>query len=216
MGKSDIIGVVMNTVFLFDLDSTVTKQEILPTIAREIGKENEMRELTEKTMMGDLPFSESFTERVKLLSDINVSKVSELVSNIELSEKIVSFIQKYNERCYIVTSNLDVWIKGLIDKIGLSDHCFCSSASVSNDKITEISKIIAKDSAIDAVDSNRIVAIGDGSNDYDLIKRADIGISYGGVRDIAPCLYQVSDYSVFDEDTLCNFLEKIVRDENEE
>ena len=48
------------TVFLFDLDSTVTKEEILPMIAKKIDKEQEMRELTEQTMMGILNFRESF------------------------------------------------------------------------------------------------------------------------------------------------------------
>jgi phosphoserine phosphatase len=37
-------------VFLFDLDATITKAEILPEIAVKINKEKQMRELTEKTM----------------------------------------------------------------------------------------------------------------------------------------------------------------------
>ena len=47
-------------IFLFDLDSTITKKEILPEIARKIGKEDEMRRLTEETMNGVLPFKQSF------------------------------------------------------------------------------------------------------------------------------------------------------------
>ena len=37
-------------IFLFDLDSTITAREILPEISRTVGKEKEMREITEKTM----------------------------------------------------------------------------------------------------------------------------------------------------------------------
>ena len=43
-------------VFLFDLDATITKAEILPEIAVKINKEKQMRELTEKTMAGEIPF----------------------------------------------------------------------------------------------------------------------------------------------------------------
>ena len=43
-------------IFLFDMDSTITKVEVLPTIANEIGRLQEMRELTEATMRGELPF----------------------------------------------------------------------------------------------------------------------------------------------------------------
>ena len=50
-----------STVFLIDLDSTVTKEEILPTIAKKkINNESEMRILTEKTMMGTIDFKNSF------------------------------------------------------------------------------------------------------------------------------------------------------------
>lgn len=201
----------MNTIFLFDLDSTITKQEILPSIAKKIEKEREMRELTEKTMMGDLPFEDSFKMRVKILSDIPVSEVSEIVSNIEVNQSILNFIQNNREHCYIVTSNLDVWIQGFLEKYNMLGHCFCSNAKVDNDKLTGIVKINNKIDAFNYfTDKAKIVAIGDGSNDRELIEKADIGISFGGVREISPVLYEISDYSIYSEDTLCNFLTKII------
>ena len=57
-------------IFLFDLDSTITAREILPEISRTVGKEKEMREITEKTMQGIVPFQESFLRRVELLKDV--------------------------------------------------------------------------------------------------------------------------------------------------
>lgn len=47
-------------VFLFDLDATITRTEILPEIAIKIDKQQQMRELTEKTMTGEIPFDHSF------------------------------------------------------------------------------------------------------------------------------------------------------------
>lgn len=47
-------------IFLFDLDSTITRQEILPTIAASVGRGEEMRDLTEKCMSGGLPFAKAF------------------------------------------------------------------------------------------------------------------------------------------------------------
>ena len=63
-------------VFLFDLDSTVTKKEILPEISVLINKEKEIREVTESTMKGEIPFEESFQRRVKILSQISVKRVN--------------------------------------------------------------------------------------------------------------------------------------------
>ncbi len=200
----------MDTIFLFDLDSTVTKQEILPTIAKKIGKQNEMRELTEKTMMGILPFQDSFTSRVKLLSQIPVSEVADLVSDIEVNEEIVEFLKENRESSFIVTSNLDVWIEKLMHKIGMDGRYYCSKAKVEDDRIVKIENILEKESVQSELTSRaKIVAIGDGSNDFDMIRKADIGISFGGVRDIAPSLIDVSDYSIYNETKLRKFLTAI-------
>ena len=68
--------------FIFDLDSTITKEEILPKISIEVGKQEEMRALTEATMLGEIPFEESFSRRVKILSTLPISKVQDIVYNI--------------------------------------------------------------------------------------------------------------------------------------
>ena len=43
-------------IFVFDLDSTITAEEILPKVAKTIGKEKEMSLITEETMKGAIPF----------------------------------------------------------------------------------------------------------------------------------------------------------------
>lgn len=68
--------------FLFDLDSTITKQEILPTIAEDVGIYDEMRALTEKAMSGENPFKQSFLQRVELLKRTPVTRVQDIVANI--------------------------------------------------------------------------------------------------------------------------------------
>lgn len=99
-------------IFLFDLDSTITAREILPEISRTVGKEKEMREITEKTMQGIVPFKESFLRRVELLKDIPVTEVNQMVAEIPLNEHIAEFVRENHDRCYVVTGNLDIWISG--------------------------------------------------------------------------------------------------------
>lgn len=71
--------------FLFYLDSTISKKEILPTISSTVGKQEEMRNLTEATMRGEIPFKSSFLNRVELLKEIDVSEVSSMISSIPLN-----------------------------------------------------------------------------------------------------------------------------------
>ena len=125
-------------IFLFDLDSTITRKEILPTISEKIGKQKEMRELTEATMNGILPFKESFLNRVKILSEISVAEINKFVSEIPLNEYIADFIKTNHERCYVVTGNLDIWISGLMEKLNMTGHYFCSRAINENDKVQKV------------------------------------------------------------------------------
>lgn len=196
-------------IFVFDLDSTITKQEILPTVAREIGRAEEMRELTEKTMAGELPFKQSFIQRVDILRDIPVSVVSGLIRKIELNEKVVEFMQNNKERCFIVTGNLDVWIKGLMEEIGMEDNYFSSKAIVREDRLDKILSVIDKDRVLDQF-IQPFVAVGDGNNDAEMIERAVVGIGYGGVRPIAPAVLDCATHAVYEEETLCRFLERLL------
>lgn len=196
-------------VFLFDLDSTVTKQEILPTIAKRFGKYEKMSSLTEGTMRGEIPFKQSFLQRVKLLGNVPVEEVSKMIEEIQLNELLVEFIQENKDRCYIVTGNLDVWIEKLINKIGMENNTFCSKAVVKNGYINNVLSVIDKN----AVTSQIVlpfVAVGDGNNDAEMIEAAQIGIGYGGVREIAPSVLACASHAVYDEEKLVDFLNKLI------
>lgn len=196
--------------FLFDLDATVTKAEILPRIAVQIHKEEEMKELTERTMTGELPFAESFRNRVNVLKEIPVSEVRKLVGQVPLHEKLAAFIRENKERCVLVTGNLDVWIEELVEKLGLTGRCFCSHALVREDRIIRVESILDKSRVMEQFAGRPFVAVGDGSNDAAMIAAAEIGIGFGGVRSIAPPLLRCATHAVYSEDRLCQFLRQLL------
>lgn len=197
-------------VFLFDLDATITKAEILPEIAVKIDKADEMRELTERTMAGEIPFDHSFLERVNLLKEIPVSTVKDIIMNVPLNEKMVEFIKENKERCYVVTGNLDVWISELMEKMGMEGHYFCSNATVENDYIVSVDHIVDKGEVIKQFAGKPFVAIGDGNNDAQMIAAAEVGIGFGGVREIAPAVLKCATHATYSEDKLCQFLRQLL------
>lgn len=196
-------------IFLFDMDSTITRKEVLPEVAKKINRIEEMRRLTEATMMGEIPFRTSFLQRVEILSDIPVQEVNQIVSEIQLNDSIVNFIQKNRDRCYIVTGNLDVWINGLMKKIGMENHCYCSKADVVDDYISKIVSVADKELIVRQF-VQRIVMIGDGDNDSGMARMSDIAIGFGGVRDIAPSLIRNIDFAFYDDKRCADFLWKLL------
>lgn len=196
-------------IFLFDLDSTITRQEILPTISEKVGIYEKMSLLTESTMQGEIPFKQSLLQRVELLKDIPVSEVRKIVGEIEVNELLVDFIRKNRERCYIVTGNLDVWIKELVKKCGMEHNIFCSKALVKNDYIQNVFSIIDKNMVISQM-VLPFVVVGDGNNDAQMIEAAEVGIGYGGVRNIAPSVLACASHAVYNEKKLVEFLERLV------
>jgi HAD superfamily phosphoserine phosphatase-like hydrolase len=196
-------------IFLFDLDSTITQKEILPEISSYIGKTDEMRALTEATMRGELPFKTSFLQRVDILKTIPVSEVNQLISKIPLNEAMVNFIRENRDRCYVVTGNLDIWISGLMDRIGIKEHVYCSKANQMNDNITQVISVVDKELTVKQF-VQPMVTIGDGDNDSGMARLAEIAIGYGGVRNIAPSLLQCIDFAFYNDQKCAEFLNKLL------
>lgn len=196
--------------FCFDLDGTLTSEEILPQIARHLQLFEEIDLLTNITMQGLISFDKSFKLRVKLLSSVPIEKVKEIVSTIPFDKALRKFIVSNKDDCYIVTGNLDVWVEDFI-KENYGCHFYSSIAEVENGQLRGIRKIITKANAIQELREKYevIVAVGDGMNDCSMFEMADHAIAFGGVHQPVESLISYSDYVVYQSDSLANLLESL-------
>jgi len=196
----------MNTAFCFDLDGTVTRDEILPILSREIGLFEEIAALTEATIKGVIPFRNSFLLRCRLLSEIPVSRVQEIVKEINLHEEIARFIQSNCDRSFIITGNLDVWVCGLVKSLGC--RCLSSRALVEGDKLKSIGHVLNKGAAVREIRGQfgKVVAIGDGMGDVPMFEEADIRVAFGGTHQPVQTLIEFSDFVTYNEKSLCRLL----------
>lgn len=200
----------MNIAFCFDLDGTVTKQEILPLIAKELDLHEEISLLTQLTLDGLIPFQNSFKLRVKLLSTIPINIVSKIVEKVLIDEHILDFINKNRENCYIVTGNLDVWIKDLIES-RIQCKFFSSEAENKGNQLIGVKKVLDKATSIKELRMkyDNIVAIGDSMNDCSMFEKADIGIAYGGTHNPVNSLVKLSNFVTFDAQSLVKILQNL-------
>ena len=164
-----------DTAYCFDLDGTVTRDELLPVIASEVGLAEEIGFLTRLTIQGQIPFEMSFRLRCRLLSEIPVATVANIVDQVPLDEEIAGFIRNDPECCFIITGNLDVWIEKIAAKLGCG--VFSSTAERRVDgRLGPLKNILRKSHAIRELRSkfDRLVCIGEGFNDVPMFEEADV------------------------------------------
>jgi len=196
----------LKTGFAFDLDGTVTLEELLPLIAKQAGLSEEIELLTRLTIDGTLSFGASFKLRFAILKSLPFADVQSVTSAARLDPEISAFIAAHPDQCRIVTGNIPQWIKPLVDRVGCG--LYSSEASASETHPLALTRIINKADAINAMrgEFDRVVAIGEGANDVPMFDAADISIAYGGVHDPAPALLEVSDYATYENRALCRLL----------
>ena len=192
--------------FLFDLDGTVTSAETLPIIADYFGCNAEIAELTNPTVQGNIPFIESFIRRVNILGKYSVSKTSDLLAQVLIYPEVKQFIDTHKEDCIIVTGNLTCWCDGLFRKIGC--QCYGSEAECEDDRVVKLKSILRKEQIVDQYKAlgETVVFIGDGNNDLEAMRHANISIAAGLTHNPAQSLMAITDYVIFNEHALCRQL----------
>lgn len=196
----------MRTAYGFDLDGTVTEEEILPRIAGRLGLEREMEVLTDLTLDGSIAFEDSFRLRCHILMSVGLSEVRAIVEDVALSAPIAEFIRANHQRCFIISGNLDCWIQPLLNKLGCGS--FTSKGFVDGDRLTGLEHVLVKSEAVQQLRKHfeRVVVIGESVNDVPMFEAADLGVAYGGVHKPIENLVQVSDYVTYHPEALCRLL----------
>jgi phosphoserine phosphatase len=199
----------MNKKYIFDLDGTITKEETLPIISMKYGLKKEIEYLTKETVAGNIPFIESFINRVNLLKDLPVSEINDLLTKVKLNRVIIEFINKNKENCIIATGNLDCWVEKLCELIGC--EYYTSKAEVYDNKVTKLIKIIKKEEIVKLYKEKgyKVIYIGDGHNDLEAMRIADVSIACGIIHSPAQSILPFSNYLVYSQTTLCNLIQRL-------
>jgi len=198
------------TKFIFDLDGTVTKLETLPLISKHFQIQNEIDELTKQTVQGNIPFVESFIRRVYILGKLPIDEVENLLEQVPLYSEVVKFIKEHSEDCAIATGNLECWIGKLAKKIGCC--CYCSDGEIQNNRVKKLTRILRKENLVERYKSEgeKVVFIGDGNNDVEAMRLADISIASGITHMPARSVLSIADYLVLNEESLCRQLNQLL------
>ncbi|KAF2666056.1 phosphoserine phosphatase serb [Microthyrium microscopicum] len=178
---------------VFDMDSTLIQQEVIDEIARKIGVEDQVSEITERAMNGELDFAASLRARCALLQGVSSSVFEELKQVITLSPgagQLVKAFKRLGYKTAVLSGGFLPLTSWQAQQLGL-DYAHANHLVVSDDgktltgqltgaivdaqKKAELVREIAKENGI-ALD--QVIAIGDGANDLPMMWTAGLGVAF--------------------------------------
>ena len=200
---------------VFDLDNVIIDGEAIDEIGKLANVEEEIAEITEKAMQGEIDFETSIKERVQLLEGTSIEEIEELADELPLMDgasETVSCLKEKDVDVVIISGSFDVVAEKVKEKLGV-DKVYTNSFTVEDGKLTgEVtgplvsgSKLdVLKDHVEDAdISLDEVVAVGDGANDISMIESAGCGIAFNAkdsVKEIADIVVDEKDLTkVLDE-----------------
>lgn len=176
----------------FDMDSTLIEAEVIDELAKAAGVGDQVAEITEAAMRGELDFQESFRQRMALLKGLKKSVLAEVATQLpvtEGAERLIRHVKTLGYRTAILSGGFTYFGEYLQSKLGI-DYVHANTLEFDeNDELTgrviepivdgarkaELLKQIAADMNISL---EQVIAVGDGANDLPMLSVAGLGIAF--------------------------------------
>ena len=178
---------------LFDVDSTLIKQEVIDLLAEKSGHGRQVQQITARAMAGEIDFSQALSKRVSLLEGLPESVFDEVISEISFAEgfdELFSYLRKNGFLVGAVSGGFHNVLDKLFARLQL-DFLKANVLEVVDGRLTgkvtaapvdrmAKARALREFAALHKVELENTVAVGDGANDLEMIEIAGLGVSYMG------------------------------------
>ena len=192
----------MTGLLVSDVDSTFLTQEVIELVAEHAGVREQVEEITTAAMRGELDFSQSLRARVALLEGLDESVLGSVREILEPTPGALELVRRAKQEGW-VTALVSGGFHEVIDELAAEagiDHVRANRFEIIDGRFTgkvlgPIVDGVAKREALEefaelhGVPRERIVAMGDGANDREMLIAAGTGIAFRA----KPALREVAD-----------------------
>lgn len=175
----------------FDMDSTLIESEVIDELAREAGVGEQVAEITERAMRGELDFNESFRARVALLKGLDEAALERVRARLKLTEgaeRLVATLKALGYRTAILSGGFTWFGRLLQERLGI-DHVHANELEIENGKVTgrvagqivngqRKAELLREIAAKEGISLEQVIAVGDGANDLPMLGIAGLGIAF--------------------------------------
>ncbi|GEN23212.1 phosphoserine phosphatase SerB [Halomonas cupida] len=189
--QEDCIWRTHRRLVCFDMDSTLIKAEVIDELARRHGVYDEVAEITERAMRGELDFQQSFRERMAKLKGLDESVLAEIAAELPLMdgvETLMAQLKRLGYRTAILSGGFTYFARYLQQRLGF-DEIHANELVIENGKVTgEVREPIVdadRKAALlheiaerEGIRMEQTIAVGDGANDLKMLSAAGLGIAF--------------------------------------
>ncbi|SEM11478.1 phosphoserine phosphatase SerB [Halomonas caseinilytica] len=175
----------------FDMDSTLIQTEVIDELARRHGVFEEVAEVTERAMRGELDFQQSFRERMAKLRGLDESVLAEIAEQLPLMdgvERLMRHLKRLGYRTAILSGGFTYFAEYLQQRLGF-DEVHANELVIENGKVTgEVlepivdaerkAQLLHEIAEREGLAMEQTIAVGDGANDLKMLAAAGLGIAF--------------------------------------
>ena len=178
---------------VIDVDSTLIQNEVIDLIAEHAGVGEQVAQITEQAMAGELDFVAALRARVALLKGLPVSVLDEVRTRLQLTPGARTLCRTLNTLGYrvcLVSGGFAEVIMPIADELGIDDvranHLGVRDGYLTGEVVGVIVDRHGKKAALEEfaekyeIPMRRTIAIGDGANDVSMLEAAGLGVSFNG------------------------------------
>jgi phosphoserine phosphatase len=190
---------------VLDVDSTLIQQEVIELLAAHAGVQEEVSAITGRAMRGEIDFAESLKARVALLKGVPESAIAEVRDQILLTSgarTLIETLKKLGHSVAVVSGGFIEVIEPILKDLQIT-HYRANTLGIIDGKLTGLvegpiidraakAEALRDFAALESVNLEQTVAIGDGANDLDMIAIAGMGIAFNA----KPAVKAAADSSV--------------------
>ncbi|QIA64085.1 phosphoserine phosphatase [Vibrio astriarenae] len=176
---------------VFDMDSTAIQIECIDEIAKLAGVGEEVSEVTERAMQGELDFEQSLRQRVSKLKGADESILESVRSTLPLMPDLTALINAlkgFGWKTAIASGGFTYFSDHLKEMLEL-DYARSNQLEIVDGKLTGnvLGDVVSAQTKADIVhelaeqydiEIHNTVAVGDGANDLVMMGEAGLGIAY--------------------------------------